>query len=101
MIKNYIQKRTSSITKTVFSSGVTGKLFNSKEAVIDDFEKNQLRFIDLANVPNQNRFQIEDHFLEFIQEHLEDAKISVFIEELANHGELFAAHIQRWTEEAS
>ena len=99
VIKNYVQKRKKPITKVVFSSGVTGKLFNSKDAVIEDFEKNQLRPIDLANVPNQNRFQIEESFLEFIQEQLDDTKVSAFIESLGSSNQEFASHIERWTDE--
>ena len=100
VIKNYITQRKKPITKIVFSSGVTGKLFNSKEAVIEDFEKNQLRSRELVNVPQQNRFQIEEGFLAFIQEHLDDARVSTFIEELSNLGGAFAKHVERWTEEA-
>src|SRR5580700_10461132 len=61
VIKNYIVKRKEPITKIVFSSVVTGKLFNSKHAVIEDFIKNQLKPLELVEVPNQNRYQIEEH----------------------------------------
>lgn len=98
VIKNYIQKRREPITKIVFSSGVTGKLFNSKQAVIDDFEKNQLKSMELVDVPGQNRFKIEDHFLSFIQEQLDDTKISGFVEEMSKHEE-FKTHVERWIEE--
>src|SRR5205807_1578632 len=60
VIKNYIVKRKDPVTKIVFSSAVTGKLFNSKHAVVDDFIKNQLKVLDFAAVPNQNRYQIEE-----------------------------------------
>ncbi|MCB1072125.1 MAG: DUF2709 domain-containing protein [Chlamydiia bacterium] len=98
VIKNYIQKRREPITKIVFSSGVTGKLFNSKKAVIDDFEKNQLKSMELVDVPSQNRFKIEDHFLSFIQEQLDDSKISGFVDEMSKHDE-FKTHVERWIEE--
>ena len=98
VIKNYIQKRREPITKIVFSSGVTGKLFNSKKAVIDDFEKNQLKSMELVDVPGQNRFKIEDHFLAFIQEQLDDSKISGFVDEMSKHDE-FKTHVKRWIEE--
>lgn len=98
VIKNYIQKRREPITKIVFSSGITGKLFNSKRAVIDDFEKNQLKSMELVDVPGQNRFKIEEHFLSFIQEQLDDSKISGFVDEMSKHDE-FKTHVERWIEE--
>jgi hypothetical protein len=33
--------------------------------VIEDFIKNQLKPLELVEVPNQNRYQIEEHFLAF------------------------------------
>ena len=98
VIKNYIEKRKAPVTKIVFSSGLTGQLFSSKEAVIEDFEKTQLRFVPLMDVPSQNRFQIEEHFLSFIQEQLEDSKVSAFVESIGTYPE-FAQHISRWVEE--
>ncbi|MBF5058728.1 DUF2709 domain-containing protein [Candidatus Neptunochlamydia vexilliferae] len=98
VIKNYIQKRREPITKIVFSSGVTGKLFGSKKAVIDDFKKNQLKEMELVDVPSQNRFKIEDHFMEFIQEHLDDTKISAFVDAMAKE-DAFKTHVERWVEE--
>ena len=98
VIKNYIKKQKEPISKIVFSSGLTGKLFNSKNAVIEDFEKNQIKPIDLAEVPGQNRFQIEDHFFTFIQEHLDDSKLAAFIEEMSAHAE-FKSFVEQWIEE--
>jgi len=98
VIKNYIQKRKEPITKIVFSSGVTGKLFNSKAAVIEDFEKNQLKAIPLVDVPSQNRFQIEEHFLSFIEEQLDESKITAFVEAMSGYKE-FETHVNRWVEE--
>lgn len=98
VIKNYIVKRKEPVTKIVYSSGVTGKLFNSKQAVIDDFIKNQLRALPLEEVPSQNRFQIEEHFLQFIQTHLEESKINAFAETLFSIEE-FAPFLGQWTEE--
>jgi hypothetical protein len=98
VIKNYIVKRKEPITKIVYSSAVTGKLFNSKEAVIDDFIKNQLKPIPLEEVPNQNRFQIEDTFLAFIQKQLEESKINSFVEALSQYEE-FSSFIDQWIEE--
>jgi hypothetical protein len=98
VIKNYIVKRKDPITKIVYSSAVTGKLFNSKESVLDDFVKNQLKPIPLEEVPNQNRFQIEETFLAFIQNQLEESKINSFVEALSQHEE-FSSYIDQWLEE--
>jgi len=98
IIKNYIVKRKDPITKIVFSSATTGKLFNSKQAVIEDFLHNQLKCIPLEEVPNQNRFQIEETFLSFIQQQLEESKISAFIEALSEFKE-FSSVVHRWLEE--
>ena len=100
VIKNYIGKHKEPITKIVFSSVVTGKLFNSKQAVIEDFIKNQLKSLELVEVPNQNRFQIEDQFLQFIQTHLDESKISSFVE-AASKIEEFSPYLDQWLEDAS
>ena len=98
VIKNYIIKRKAPITKTVYSSVVTGKLFNSKQAIIDDLVKNQVKALPLEEVPNQNRFQIESNFLAFIQTQLGDGIINSFIESLAQHDE-FSSYVDDWLEE--
>lgn len=98
IIKNYIVKRREPITKTVYSSAVTGKLFNNKSAVIDDFINNQIRPIPLVEVPSQNRFQIEERFLQFIQKNLQEDKISEFVEALSEFPE-FATYVEGWLEE--
>ena len=77
---------------------MTGKLFNSKKAVIEDFEKNQLKAMPLIDVPSQNRFQIEEHFLGFIEEQLDDTKITAFVEAMSAYDE-FSAYVERWVEE--
>ena len=100
VIKNYIGKHKEPITKIVFSSVVTGKLFNSKQAVIEDFTKNQLKPLELVEVPNQNRFQIEDQFLQFIQTHLDESKISSFVE-AASKIEEFSPYLDQWLEDVS
>ncbi|MBX9924425.1 MAG: DUF2709 domain-containing protein [Rhabdochlamydiaceae bacterium] len=98
IIKNYIVKRKDPITKIVFSSVATGKLFNSKSAIIEDFLAHQLKSIPLTEVPNQNRFQIEEHFLAFIQKQLEEAKIASFVEALSPFEE-FSSFLDLWLEE--
>jgi hypothetical protein len=99
VIKNYIVKRKEPVTKIVFSSVVTGKLFSSKSAVIDDFVKNQLKSLEFAEVPNQNRYQIEEHFLAFIQQQLEESKISSFIEAASKFEDL-SPYLDQWLEDA-
>jgi hypothetical protein len=98
IIKNYIVKRKDPIKKIVFSSAATGKLFNSKHAIVEDFTQNQLKSIPLTEVPNQNRFQIEEHFLAFIQTQLEESKIASFVEALSGFDE-FAPFLDLWLEE--
>lgn len=98
VIKNYIVERKAPITKTVYSSAVTGKLFNSKQAVIDDFVQNQIKSVPLIEVPSQNRFEIEEHFLSVIQDKLQEDKISAFVEELATSPEL-TPYVENWLEE--
>jgi len=98
VIKNYIQPLKEPITKTVFSSAITGKLYNSKEAVIEDFKKNYLKPMTLIEVQNQNRFQLDEEFLQLIQSHLQEDKIASFVEALAEH-EQFHGFVAKWVEE--
>lgn len=98
VIKNYIQKRKEPVTKTVYSSAVTGKLFGTKRAVIEDFTSSQLKHIPLPEVTNQNRFTMEDSFLAFIEDELDESKITSFVEALSGHEE-FTTHVARWMEE--
>lgn len=97
VIRNYISERKASVKKVVYSSAVTGKLFNSKQAVIDDFKKNQIKAMTMIEVQNQNRFQIDEEFLEFIQNHLNEDKISAFVEALSHHPE-FEPYLRKWVE---
>lgn len=100
VIQSYIDKtksRKQPITKVVFSSVLSGKLFNSKEAVIDDFKRNYLKKLSLVEVQNQNKFQIEEGFLSFIQKQLVEEKITSFVEALADFDE-FLPYVERWVE---
>jgi hypothetical protein len=98
VIKNYIVKLKAPITKLVYSSAVTGKLFNSKAAVIDDFLKNQIKPLSLVEATNQNRFQLEEEFLAFIQKQLDESKLSAFVESMSSFDE-FSSYVEQWTEE--
>ena len=97
VIKNYISKRKDPITKTVYSSAITNKLFNSKKAVIDDFKKNHVKSMTLQEVQNQDKFEIEKSFLDFLQEQLTEEKISQFVEALAKFSE-FEPYLEKWLE---
>lgn len=97
VIKNYIGKKKEPISKIVFSSAISGKLFNSKQAVIDDFKRNHLKVLSLVEVPNQNRFNLEDHLLNFIQEHMDETKVSSFVEAMSKE-ESFSEYINEWLE---
>lgn len=97
IIKNYIGKRKEPISKIVFSSAITGKLFNSKHAVIEDFKKNHLKILSLVDVPNQNRFNLEDHLLHFIQDHMDESKVTSFVEAMSKET-AFSEYINQWLE---
>ena len=97
VIKNYITERKSSVKKVVYSSAITGKLFNSKNAIIEDFKKNHIKSMSLLEVQNQNRFQLEEHFLNFIQTYLTEDKIAQFVEAISSHPE-FQPFLEKWVE---
>lgn len=97
VIKNYISQRKRPITKTVYSSAITGKLFNSKATVIEDFKKNHVKHLTLQEVQNQNRFEIEESFLKFLQEELTEDKISKFVSSLSEISE-FEPYLDKWLE---
>jgi Protein of unknown function (DUF2709) len=95
VIKNYIKERKAPVKKVVFSSAVTGKLFNSRKAVIDDFKKHQVKIMTLLEVQSQNKYTIEQTLLDFLQKHLTEEKISTFIEALSEHSE-FQPYLKKW-----
>lgn len=95
VIKNYQKERKPPIQKVVYSSMITGKLFNSKEAVVYDFKNHHVKFLSLYEVQNQNRFKIQGDLLQFIQTHLNQEKITAFVEELSEHTE-FEPFISQW-----
>lgn len=99
VIKSYASKvkHKEPITKKVFSSVFSGKLFGSKEAVIRDFKVNYFRSLSLLEVQNQNKFEIEEHFLSFIQKQLNEEKVGAFVEALAEIDE-FQPYVDKWLE---
>jgi hypothetical protein len=98
IIQNYITERDEPVTKVVFSSTVTGSLFSSKEDVVEDFKKNYLKPISLLDIQNQNRFQLEEHFLNFFQAELSEDKITAFVEAVAGYEE-FQPYVAAWLED--
>lgn len=99
VIANYRAKTQArkAYTKQVWSSALSGKLYNSKEALIKDFRKNYLKPLTLVDVQGQNRFEIEEHFLKFLQDQLVEEKITAFVEALADHDE-FLSYVEQWVE---
>jgi hypothetical protein len=97
VIKNYISERKASVKKVVYSSAITGKLFNSRQAVIEDFKKNYIKSLTMIEVQNQNRYQIDETFLQFIEKHLNEEKIAAFVEALSKHPE-FEHYLAKWVE---
>lgn len=100
VIKSYIDKtkvKRAPINKVVFSSVISGKLFNNKEAVVEDFKTNYLKPLSLVEVQNQNKYQIEEHLLALIQKYLVEEKITSFVEAMAEFEE-FMPHVERWVE---
>lgn len=97
MIKTYLNKevRKKPITKTVYSSVLSGKLYNSKESVVKDFRKNYLKKLTLVEVQSQNKFTIEEAFLEFIQSQLVEEKITGFVEAMAQEPD-FQPIVEQW-----
>lgn len=97
VIQNYMQPIKEPIVKTVFSSIVSGRLFDSKEIIIEEFKKNYLKFMTLVEVQNQNRFQLEDSFLVLLQGFLLEEKITAFVEALAEDS-VFHSYISKWVD---
>ena len=97
IIKNYIKPRKEPVNKIVYSSAVSGKLYSSKESVIQDFKQSYLKPMPLVDVQNQNRFELEESFLHFIEQQLEESRISSFVEGLADD-DAFVPYVSKWVE---
>lgn len=100
MIKNYISPPAKTITKSVFSSAVNGKLFNSRQAVITDCLQHYFKPIALFEVQNQNRYQMHPSLLEILQNELDEHRIRLFVEALSQDIS-FKSFIQSWVAEDS
>lgn len=97
VIRSYAQKCVTKapVIKTVYSSVINGKLFHSKEAVIEDFLANYLKRVTLVEVQGQSRFSIEESFMGVVEEYLQEDKIAAFVEALSEHEE-FLPYVERW-----
>lgn len=97
VIQSYLLKNRPKepIKKKVYSSALSGKIFSSRESVIKDFKENYLRPMTLLEVQSQNKYTIEESFLNFIQMELVEDKVASFIETLAGYDE-FLPFVQKW-----
>ncbi|MGM0439824.1 MAG: DUF2709 domain-containing protein [Chlamydiota bacterium] len=98
IIQNYIKPDAKTVAKTVFSSVISGKIFNTKQAVIDDFINNYVKRMNLVDVQSQNRFEIEEYFMSFLGKHLTEERVAAFVEKLSEYEE-FAPYVNEWIEE--
>ena len=62
-----------------------------------DFKEHYLKPMTLVEVQNQNRFQLEESFLSFIQDYLQEDKIASFVENLAEDP-TFHPFVNKWIE---
>ncbi|MBS0654298.1 MAG: DUF2709 domain-containing protein [Verrucomicrobia bacterium] len=97
VIKAYASKNKpkAPLIKVVFSSAINGKIYHSKEAVLDDFRANYLKKVTLQEVQSQSRYQIEESFMSFIQQQLTDDKIAAFVETLSEIPECLP-YVEKW-----
>lgn len=81
VIKSYIgrMKIKEPIKKVVYSSVLSGKLFNSKESVIKDFKNNYLKPMSLDEVQNQDKFKIEEKFLDLSKNNSSKKKLPTLL----------------------
>lgn len=98
LIKKYVSHRKKSITKRVFSSQASGKLFDTKQGVIEECKQLYLRPLSLFEVQEQNRFEIHPTLLKLLQGELQEDKIAAFVEHLSRHS-AFKSYLNIWLEE--
>ncbi|MCB1212796.1 MAG: DUF2709 domain-containing protein, partial [Chlamydiia bacterium] len=99
VIAHYREKQAANktITRVVYSSAISGKLFNSKEAIIEEFKRKYLKPITLFEVQNQNKYTIDDELLEFLQNHLHEEGVRDFVRALSEDPK-FNVFIPLWLE---
>ncbi len=56
-----------------------------------------MKKLSLVEVQNQNKYTIEENFLNFIQNQLVEEKITAFVEALAEFND-FLPYVERWIE---
>lgn len=83
------------ITKIVYSSAINGKLFHSKEAVIEDMQDHYLKKVSLVEVLEQSKFQIETSFMQMIEENLKEDRIAAFVEAMGALPQ-FEKYVDTW-----
>ena len=76
---------------------IIGGFFGGKKELWDDVVNTFDKYVRQV-LPEQNRLFYEEHFMSFIQTHLEEGKINAFVETLANYDE-FSAFVDLWLEE--
>ena len=98
VIQSYIKETPQTLKKHTFSSALTGKIFATKEDVIEDFEKTQIRPMPLTKAASQNRFELHPSFVEWLEEKLNGETIQSFLESLSAW-EVFKPSIDQWMQE--
>jgi len=95
VIRNYVKKGKEPITKRVFSSAVSGKLFHSKEGIYDELKEKFTKSMTLIEVQAQDRYEIEESFLSFLQGELVEEKVEQFVHQLLKKEHL-TKRIEAW-----
>lgn len=83
------------ITKVVYSSVMSGKLFNTKETLLEHFKESYLKPMNLVEVQSQNRFEIDESLVQFLQDNLDETRIAEFVEAVAEYKE-FLPYVESW-----
>lgn len=96
MIAEFITERKASVKKIVHTVG--SKVYSSKEAVLEDFKKNQIKPMTFYEVVlNPREFEIEKRLSAVIEEYVNEEKIIAFLETLSKHPE-FEPYVKKCQE---
>lgn len=96
LIKEHITERKAAVKKKVYTSA-SGKLFNSKEAVIEDFKK-AVKVVPFSEVVyNPREFEIEESLNDLKDEQVTGEKIEAFLQALSKYTE-FDSYVKRCQE---
>ncbi len=96
MIKGYITERKAAMKKKVFTSA-SGKIFNSKDSVVEDFKKSVKPVLFSEVVYNPRGFEVEESLNNLKEEYVVEDKIIAFLEALSKHTE-FEPYVKRCQE---